>query len=152
MVITLYEQELYNDFRSKSHYEVAEITDAEARYRAEAGTEKQGEIVRCIRDGIAQARHRCLRFLDETITPEADDSYATDDVEYVFSFPVSERRAIGKAEPLAAALHNFVVHYAMSKFYSSVSQMELSNKHSLQAVENGTDIDRLLYTKQPPRV
>ena len=151
MVITLYEQELYNDIRKKSHYEVAEIQDVEARYRAEAGTEKQEEILRCIEEGVAQARHRCLRYLDETITEEADDTLDPGEV-YTFYFPISERRAINKAEPLTSALHTFVVHYARSKFYSTVSQIELSNKHSLQAVECGNDIDQLLYTKQPPRV
>lgn len=151
MVITLYEQELYNDVRKKSHYEVAEIQDVEARYRAEAGTEKQEEIMRCINEGIAQARHRCLRYLDETIVDRADNTMNIDE-EHTFFFPISERRAIGKAEPLSAALHSFVVHYALSKFYSTVSQIELSNKHSLQAVEVGNDIDNLLYTKQPPRV
>lgn len=151
MVINLYDQELYNDIRKKSHYEVAEIQDVEARYRAEAGTEKQEEILRCIEEGVAQARHRCLRYLDETITEEADDTLNPGEV-YTFYFPISERRAISKAEPLTSALHAFVVHYALSKFYSTVSQIELSNKHSLQAVECGNDIDQLLYTKQPPRV
>ena len=151
MVITLYTQELLNDLRSKSHYEVSQIENVEVRYRAEAGSEKTDEIKRCISDGIARLRHRCWRFLREEITETNDNgTYWTD--ESVFDLSLSELRAINKSEPLTVAMHTFVVEYALSKFYSDMSMQDLSNKHSVLAMEAGDRIDDMLFTKMPPRV
>jgi hypothetical protein len=150
MVIELYTQELLNDIRTKSHQEVAGIEDVEARYRAEAGSEKIEDITRCLGEGLGAVRHRCIRFLKEEITEHSDNlSYLPEKV--TFDLALSERRAIGKNEPLTRAMHSLVVEYALSKFYSDVSQMELSNKHSALAINAGNEIDDLLYTKLPPR-
>ncbi|MBR5660599.1 MAG: hypothetical protein IKW99_03520 [Bacteroidales bacterium] len=47
-------------------------------------------------------------------------------------------------------MSSLVVHYALSRFYSNVSQPDLSNKHSLMAIDAGNEIDNLLYSKLPP--
>lgn len=151
MIISLYTLELLNDIREKSHLEVAEITDAEARYRAEAGSEKTTEIIRCIEDGIREAEHRCMLFLKEQYTEFADNTVGYPDT-YNFVFVMSERRVLGKTKPLTKALHNFVVHYALSHFYQTVSQGALAEKHALIASAEGTAIEDLLYSKLPPRV
>lgn len=151
MVIELYTQELLNDIRTKSHQEVAGIEDVEARYRAEAGSEKMGDICRCLGEGVGKLRHRCIRFLREEIT-EVSDNLTTLPEKIVVDLALSERRAIGKGEPLRMAMHSLVVEYTLSKFYSDVSQMELSNKHSAQALDADRQIDELLYSKVPPRV
>ena len=70
---------------------------------------------------------------------------------YTFIFDISERRADGKKEPLRNAMHSFVVHYALSFFYSTVSQMELSNKHGVAAVDEANHLDEIIYTKKAPR-
>lgn len=151
MVIELYDDVILKDVKTKSHYEVSEIPDAEARYRAEAGTEKEGEIHRCIQEGASRLMHRCLRYLRNYYTDKRDNEDNPQSV-YVYDFVLSERRSLGKAEPLSEAMHTFIVEYALSKFYASVSQGELSNKHSLLAVDAGNRIDELLYFKLPPRV
>ena len=72
--------------------------------------------------------------------------------QFAFEFVLSERRSINNTEPLLNEMHTFMVEYALSKFYSIVNQGELSNKHSLLALDAGNNIDQILYTKQPPRV
>lgn len=151
MVITLYSQEILNDLRSKSHYEVANITDVEARYRVEAGGEKMDEIVRCINEGVARLRHRCWRFLKDDWKETSDNVVTLPDA-FTIELVLTERRAVGKAEPLTEAMHTLVVEYALSKFYSDMAQQDLSNKHGLLAVDAGNRIEELLYSKLPPRL
>lgn len=151
MTIELYTTPILNEIRQKSHLEVQDIQDPAQRYNARAGLDKEEEIYRCFIEGMAQARHKCLRFLREQYVESADDAPVYAD-STVFEFAFSERRALNKAEPLTSALHSLVVQYALAKFYSTVNQVELSNKHSLLAVEAGNKIDDLLYSKQPPRV
>lgn len=139
-----------NDLRNKSHYETAAITDVEARYRVEAGTEKTSEIQRCLGEAAGMLAHKCRRFLDGYLVDAADDTLVTSgDLMYTFDF--TERRGIGKAESLAEMMHAFIVHYALARFYASVSQGELSNKHSLLTNETATTLEELLYSKLPPR-
>lgn len=150
MVIELHKQEILNDLRSKSHYEVSQIDDAEARYKVEAGTEKMDEVNRCISEAASRLNGRCRRFLRDYQPSYVVDAVFSPD-SFVIDLAISERRAINK-ESIAEAMHTFVVEYALSKFYVSMSQQELSNKHSLLAVDAGNLIDELLYTKLPPLV
>lgn len=149
MVITLYTEEIVSDLRGVSHHEVAEIPDVEARYRAEAGTEKYHLIHKCISEAVTRLARRCGRFLRGNYTVASDNAQEIP-VSYTFNFDISERRAVGKAEILAETMHNFILHYALSQFYSDVSQGDLSNKHSLLAMEAGNEIDTLIYSKLPP--
>ena len=151
MVITIYTEEVMTRLRTISHREVAEIPDAEARYRAEAGSEKLEEIYHCIAEARARLEARCARWLKATYHTEKDNLLSIP-ASYEFEFDISERRAVNKTTPLTDAMNVFIVEYALSKFYSNVSQSELSNKHGLLAVDAGNQIDELLYTKLPPRV
>lgn len=152
MTVTIYTQPIFDEVMQKSHLGVQNIPDPEARYNVRAGLDKEDEIVRCILEGIAQVEHRCARFLYETITSAVDNIGNPLPESYEFNFDLSERRAANKAEPLTAAMHNFIVQYALAKFNSTVNQMDVSNKYSLQAIETGNNIENLLYSKQPPRV
>ena len=151
MTITLYTSSIFDEVRQKSHLNVQDIKDAESRDNARAGVENTVELRRCISDGFTQLSRRCLRFLDDDIAIRYNDESSWPE-SYVYSFALSERRAINKAEPLTAAMHAFVVQYALSKWYSTVSVSEQSNKYSLEAIESGNQIDAMLYHKQPPRV
>ena len=151
MVVELYVQEILSNLRAVSHREVAGIENVDARYRAEAGSEKMDDIYRCIFDAAKRLGSRCFRFLDDAYIPNFDNaSNFPEKITYDFNF--SERRAINKAVPLEEAMHTFILEYALAKFYSIVNQSELSNKHSLQAIDAGNVLDELLYTKKPPRV
>lgn len=151
MVITIYTEEVMNHLRAVSHREVAEIADVEARYRAEAGSEKLEEIYRCIEEAYSRLSSRLSRWLKATYYTRKDNLLDVP-ASYEFEFDISERRAINKTDALANAMDVFMVEYALSKFYSNVSQGDLSNKHSLLAIDAGNQLDELLYTKQPPRV
>ena len=151
MTITLFTSPIFDEVRQKSHLNVQDIKDAESRDNARAGVEHTVELRRCISDGFAQLSRRCLRFLDDDISLVYGDEPSWPE-SYVYSFAFGERRAINKAEPLTAVMHAFVVQYALSKWYSTVSQSEQSNKYSLEAIESGNQIDALLYHKQAPRV
>lgn len=153
MVITLHTQEILDKLRSISHREVSVIEDADARYRAEAGTEKMYEIERCVTEAASRLAGRAVvaRFLKADFKWEKDNRHELPS-EYVFDFVLSERRAVGTATPLEDAMNTFMVEYALTKFYSIVSLADLSNKHSLLAIDAGNEIDSILYTKKPPRV
>lgn len=151
MVITLYTEELVELFRSISHREVALIDDPDARYRAEAGTEKMYEIHSCIMDAYSRLTARCSRWLEATYEHRRDNIMDVPS-EFKFQFLLSERRSINNGEALVGEMQNFIIEYALSKFYSIVNQGDLSNKHSLLAIDAGNRIDQLLYIKQPPRV
>lgn len=149
MVIELYTEELRNRLKATSHYEVAEIADPEARYRAEAGSEKDDEINVCLVAAIARLQGRLRQYLKHRYDTSSDNLIGLPDV-YSFDLVLSERRAVNKAEALAEAMNTFVVEYALSRFYSTVSQGELSNKHSLLAVDSANLLDDLLHSKLPP--
>lgn len=154
MTITITYSTLLNDLLEKSHLEVASIPDPDARYRTEAGTEKLPEIRRCLDDGAMLLKGRCARFLleDSSFTPDSSDNSLPTVVSYVYEFDLTSRRAAGKTEALKNTIENFIVHYALSKFYASVNQGEFSNKHSLLAVEASNNLDMLLFSKHPPRL
>lgn len=139
------------EVRQKSHLNVQDIPDAQARYNGRAGLEKMPEITNCILDAFAQLTRRCTRFLDEVITAEGDDSRVLPQT-YTYVFAFAERRAINKLEPMTGVMHDFVVAYALSKWYSTTNKTDLSNQYSLQAIDYGNQLDELLYHKQAPRV
>jgi len=150
MLITLSVDELMRDIKKKSHREVEErIADVEARYRAEAGTEKEDEITRCMVEAASALSHRLHRYLRTYYQDEADDQLGIPEA-FVFDFAFSERRAEGKAQPLTDYMHSFVVDLTLSRFYSSVSQQELSNIHSQKALETAGLLEDMIYTKKPP--
>ena len=152
MVITLQTARIVDSIKTISHRELAvAVPDVDIRYKMEAGSEKMVEVNRCILEAIGRVRRRCSRFLADQFASGANNAVSLPE-NYNFEFIFSERRATNKAESLAAAMHDFVVEYALSKFYSIVSQGELSNKHSILALSAGEEIDNLIYKKNPPRI
>ena len=149
MTIELIKSIILEDIRKKSYYECQSVPDIDARYRTEAGTEKMDEIRRDMEEGFMQLNRRCVRWLNNSYTAFADNTQPESE-SMVYDFKISERRANGKIEPLTDAMHRLVVEYALSKFYSTVNAVDLSNKHSLHAIDAANEIDELLYTKQPP--
>ncbi len=151
MVITLHVNEVINNLRGISHREVAAIDDPDARYRAEAGSEKMEEIYRCVWEAFANLSARCRRWLKASYQSSRENLIDVP-TQFNFEFLLSERRAINNAESLESGMHTFMVEYALAKFYSIENQGDLSNKHSLLAIEAGNALDQMLYTKLPPRV
>ena len=151
MNITIYTAPIFTEIRQKSHLEVQDIKDVEARDNARAGVTKTEEINRCILEGMGQLERLCLRFLRETIVDETDDGTAMPQ-SYTFDFNFAERRAANKAEPLVSVMHSFVVQHALAQYYNTVNQVDMAGKHTALAQQYGAQITDMLYHKQPPRV
>jgi hypothetical protein len=151
MRIVLEVAELLFDIRNKSHEECASITDVEARYRAEAGHHKDEEIFRSLVGVNSSLTRLVRRYLVDSIALEADDNASIPD-SFVYEFEISQRRADNLTQPMADAMHDYLVHYTLAKFYATVSQGDLSNKHSALTQAAATEIEELLYTKKPPMI
>ena len=149
MTISLIIRELLFDIRNKSHLETASITDAESRYLIEAGTEKTDEIMRGISEAFSFLRSVFLRFLAPDCASSTDNLPLDDEV-LVMDLDLSARRRTNRMQQLADMSHSYIVDRTLAKFYSSVSQSDLSAKHDKAAQATLSDIQALLYSKLPP--
>lgn len=179
MIIEISTAELFFDIKNKSHHEVASIQDVNLRYVAEAGTENDHEIYRCITDAEAKIRLMCGKFLmkaEEIGTPPADDTPSDegatttiedapdtseenshdnnlkDDVPtaYRYTFVDNPRRQDNRGRVIANGMHSAIVSMALSKFYISVNQMELSKAHDELAGRSVALLEKMLYEKVQP--
>ena len=141
--------ELLLDIRNKSHEECASITDVEARFRAEAGNHKNLELFRTLLEVNSSLTRLVRRYLMEYIAIEANDNAELPE-SFVYEFEISQRRSDNLAQPLTDAMHSYLVHYTLAKFYATVSQTEFSNKHSTLTQSAATEVEELLFTKKPP--
>lgn len=149
MEIILSVEDLLKAIKQESHREVEGIENAETRYRVQAGTEKEQDIYRCMVESASALRHRVRRYLRAYWQQEADNQLALPE-SFVYEFTMSERRSVGKAQPLADHMASFIKHLTLSKFYAMVSQGDLSNKHSTIALDEANTIEDMIYSKQPP--
>lgn len=152
MRIVLNIDELLLDIRNKSHEECASLfADAEARYKVEAGNHKNLELFRNIAEVGSSLSRLLFRYLADYYQEEASNNDTLPD-SLVYELNLSERRSNGKTQPLADAMHQYVVHYVLAKYYATVNATELSNKHSVQTQEAASQIEDLVLTKKPPLV
>lgn len=149
MKVILNIEELLFDIRNKSHEECQSITDVEARFRSEAGNHKNEEIYRSLVEVNSSLTRMVRRYLMEFLPVEADDN-AVLPQSFVYDFEISQRRSDNLTQPLADAMHSYLVHYTLAKFYATVSQTEFSNKHSTLTQAAATEVEELLFTKKPP--
>lgn len=148
LTITLYIDELLHDIYTKSHIECQAIADAEERFRTEAGTEKKDELVRQLISVQASLRRLLHRYLSDSDT-SADNSLGAPE-SFQFDMNVTERQAVGKAQPMADNCHSYMVAYTLARYYGSVGAKELSNTYSLITNTYAQEIEELLYAKRPP--
>lgn len=154
--IRLQVTELLFDIRNKSYEECQSITDIDARYRTEAGTEKTDEIRRCLTEAVSRLHRIAYRwtakfYKDEPTWDDADIPSEDYHQDYVFELDFTQREAEGKDKILADLFHEYVVEATLAKFYSSVNAGDLSNKHSLLAIEADRAITDILPRKSVPR-
>lgn len=148
MKVTLSIDNIIKDIRTKSHLEVASVTDPSARYRIEAGSEKLAEVRRDVAGAVASLVESCYRFLEMKGTDEVDDSVGDKDI--VLELVAGPRRMAGKEKAVTQKMHEIVVDFAMQKFYVSVSQLDLSKAHQAQATAGVTELEQMLRRKRPP--
>ena len=149
MKITLIVEELLKDIREKSSLDT-EGMEPEVKYRVEAGSEKNDQLKREIITVSSVLTRTLSRYLADDDRAEADNMLGLS-AELTWKLNLSERRTVGKAQPLTDACHDYMVHYVLARYYKSVNAGELSNKHSLLTADAAKEIEQLLYTKTPPR-
>lgn len=174
MDVRINTEELFFDIKNKSHYEVSSIQDVNLRYIAEAGTENTHEIYRCIVDAEALVRLMCGKFVSSVQEDIQEPSSPTDPAEataegeetasnkhnnslpdnvptgFVYTFIDNPRRQDNRGQVLANSIHSAIVSMALSKFYVSVNQMELSQAHDALAKNAVVLLERMLYEKKQP--
>lgn len=149
MKIELSKSELLFDIHNKSHLDVSDITDAEARYRVEAGTEKTAEVERSLVTSLSMLHQIAGRYLVTDMTYTAGNDIGLPST-IVLDFSFSERRLDGKAQALADAIHAYLVDNTLALFYNSVSDATLATKRAQLALTDSQLVQTLVYTKKPP--
>lgn len=152
MNVTIKTSELFFDIRNKSHHEVSSIDNVDQRYVAEAGTENEHEIFRCIIEAEARVRLMCGRFLKRTTEVKDADSDLPEEVPtaYEYEFVDNARRQDNRGKVIADGMHSAIVSMALSKFYISVNQMDLAKAHDALATSGVQLLERMLFEKLPP--
>lgn len=151
MIITIETNELVFDISNKSHLEVANITDAEARYRAEAGTDKREEVERA----LTSSRAALDQLLNKYLVPDLDSEGCNDPgfpQYFTYTLRLSERRGAGKAQALADTMQSYLVNLTLAKFYHTVAQEQLASTHEGLASADAKLLTTLINTKQPPYI
>lgn len=152
MNVIIKTSELFFDIRNKSHHEVSSIENVDQRYVAEAGTENEHEIFRCIIEAEARVRLMCGRFLKRTTEVKDADSDLPEEVPtaYEYEFVDNARRQDNRGKVIADGMHSAIVSMALSKFYISVNQMDLAKAHDALATSGVQLLERMLFEKLPP--
>lgn len=152
MDITITTQNVLEDMRLKSHLEVENIEDVDIRDNARADLLKSDELERAFTGSLADLGNLLARFLtDATVTATATAGNAPGVEEsYRYEFTASERRYSGKVRLIADKMHSYVVNMALSRFYVSVGQANLSAAHANLAASDGAALVTALYSKSQP--
>lgn len=151
MTITIIIEELLKDIRERSHLDVQGMAP-DVQYRIEAGSDKNEQLKREIVIVSSALTRMLQRYLVDSDSQEADNTLdGSVGSQLEWELDMSERRASNKAQPLADACHDYMVHYTLARYYKSVNAGELSNTHSLQTADVAREIEGLLYSKTPPK-
>lgn len=149
MIVYVSYESLLSEIRQKSHLEVQHIQDPEVRYLAEAGTEKDDELGRCVVVADAQLRALVSRYLTNDPHRVVEAGVDTPKV-LPYPFLFSRRRAMNKAEQLPQMMRDYLVNAALAKFYATVAVTDLAASRGNMAAQQAAEIVRVLYTKLPP--
>ena len=147
--ITIKRGELLYDIYNRSHEEAKLITDAEARYRAEAREDKAEMLNRLITESTTELRALLQRILQEDYNRTEDNvPDTTEDI--TLNLSMSARRIDNKLEPLAEKSHAYIVNTTLARYYSLVGQGNLSNLHAAEMQADAATLTQLVYSKMPP--
>ena len=151
MRISLMYDELLFDIKTKNRAEVAVYDDPAIRYRAEIGSDKEEEIKRCILSAFATLTNTYMRFMRAGEVVAVDNqSYVPEQLEV--EIVGSERRLGGKMPMIADIMHSLLVNMTLSKFYLTCGQSDLSTMRDSLAAADVQTLQKLIYSKQPPRL
>lgn len=139
MDITLYTQSLIDAIGAKYMME-QESSDA---------IPPMGEMVQTINESNGKLINLISRYLVSSY-PTGSDNLMVETDQYCYTLELSPRRAAGKTQAFADAMHSYLVNEVLAKVYSTEAKLDLSKKHSDQASVDASLILQLLHTKQPP--
>ena len=151
MEINLNTNKIVDEVRRRAYFEVESIKEPEARNDARAGLDKMAEIEQSLVVAASELQDMTNRFLLLDATFYTDNTGSTPQ-SLMYVFQAGERRMAGKLPALTAAIHDFLVDTMLSKHFTTVSQVDISDRHKKLAAERFAQIERLLYTKNPPIV
>lgn len=149
MNITIVYSEVLFDLQNKNREEVRSIQEPQARYQAEAGSNKTDEVRRCLQEAFSQVESMYVRFINSSSDNDASNVLEEGD-DRSLVFEVSDRRASGKSQVIADTIHSLIVNHALQKFYNTVQQPELAAKRNSLAEADASMLNKLLYEKLPP--
>lgn len=86
----------------------------------------------------------------ELTKPEEGD-VVVDEPSLEFHLDTTSRRFGGKSTMLSSLFQNIAVYFVMNRFFLSKNQTDLASKYEALALADVQTLNRLLYTKLPPK-
>ena len=142
---------LVSDIKIKSHMNTARIKDPEDRYAVRAAEENNAEVMQDLQDAWRSMTALCRRFLEQSDDAEGDDIFtASPETTRILTFDITERRTSNIGEPLAQAMHQYLVAGTLRRFYTSAAMTDLATLYAGQEQAAAGDITFLLHKKAEP--
>ena len=139
--IIIAKTELSFQMRYRSHLEVASISSEEERYKVEAGSEKTEAINTYLAEADGSLRNLLRRFLTANTAQDSD---------YTYHLDFSDRRAVNKVPALTESMKSYLIETALTAFYRTVAQVNLSQVHEAKAKADESNIINIINYKSEP--
>lgn len=148
--ITLKREEILFDIMNRSHSECANITDVEARYRAEAGSDRKELIGRLLGEATSELKSAISRWLTDEFSRTGND--IPEDGDVTLQMELSQRRIDGKVPALKEKAHAYLVERTLFRFYATAGQPELSTAYQRRSEDSIAAIERIMFSKKQPMI
>jgi hypothetical protein len=150
VTITIKTASVVSDIKIKSQLNTDRIKDADDRYAVRAGEENDDEVMECLQEAWRAAKALCREFLASTDDTAGNDTFSDSTADKTLTFDVTSRRTSNIGEPLAQAIHNYIVAGTLRRFYVTVAMPDLVTLYSQLEATAASDITYLLRRKQQP--
>lgn len=109
----------------------------------------EGLLIQYLNEANARLRTIFGRFMEAFFQEHPDNSLGMGDA-FVYRLVLSSRREANKGQALTDLAHEYLVHSALAKVYTSMSDAQRASLHEGMAVSAGQSIDQNLHSKLPP--
>lgn len=150
VTITIKTASLISDIKIKSQMNTERIKDAEDRYAVRAGEENEAEVKEALQEAWRSVKGLCRRFLTANADSTGSDLFDTSTTDKSLTFDLTARRTSNIGEPLAQAIHNYLVNGTLRRFYTSAVMPDLVASYAAAETAAQAEIVSLLYRKQEP--
>lgn len=150
VTITIKTASLVSELKVKSFMNTEHIKDSEDKYATRAGEEANAEIMQSLQDAWGALLFFCRKFLSKTTDTSGSDTYSTSTSDKTLTFDLTSRRTSHIAEPLAQAIHEYLVGGTLRRYYTTVSNDAIATRYAANEKEASLRITQLLYTKDDP--